>query len=115
MSMKASEFEKYLEGLNDEQYDALIVERMANLNEEQRAIVVAREERRKARRGLYHKLNDPDPEVRKEVFEILTEGEGDHCEHDRSWVKHCLACGAIDHAMFPELFDEDGLPINEAD
>lgn len=111
--MKPNEFEKYLQGLTDDQYDALIVERMVNLNDEQKDLVTAREERRKSRRGLYHKLNDPDPEVRAEVFRTLTEGEGMACEHGRSWVKHCLACGAIDHVMFPELFDADGLPLNE--
>jgi len=111
--MSPQEYEEWLSKLNDEQYDALIQERITRLNDEQKAIVQAREERRKERRKLYHKLDDPDPEVRKQVLDTLMQGEGHECEHGRHWVKHCIACGEIDHAMFPELFDEDGFPIGE--
>lgn len=111
--MTPSEFEEYLTRLNHDQYDALIQERLLRLNEEQQALVQAREIRRKERAKLYHKLNDPDSQVRQEVLSVLMEGEGHECEHGRSWVKHCLACGSIDHLMFPELFDEDGLPLQE--
>jgi hypothetical protein len=111
--MTTEEFEKYLETLSEEGYDALVAERITRLNEEQKALVLAREVRRKERAKLYHKLDDPDPKVRQEVLDTLMEGEGHQCEHGRSWVKHCVACGHIDHAMFPELFDEDGLPIQE--
>jgi len=111
--MTPKEFEDWLSHLTNDQYDALIQERMVRLNDEQRTIVQAREDRRKERAKLYDKLNDPDPEVRKQVLDTIMEGEGHHCEHGRSWVKHCIACGHIDHAMFPELFDEDGLPKGE--
>ncbi len=107
------EFEKYLEGLSPEEYDKLIQERITRLDAEQQAIMQAREVQRKARAKLIAKLSDPDPDVHEMVFNALRDMDGDECEHGRNWVKHCLACGKIDHAMFPELFDESGFDIEE--
>lgn len=111
--MTPKEYEKWLTSLNDNEYDILIQERIARLEGESLQIAQAREDRRKERRKLYHKLNDPDPEVRRAVMKQIMDGEGHECEHGRSWVKHCLACGEMDHIMFPELFDKDGFPIEE--
>ncbi len=104
----AKEFEKYLESLSSEEYDKLIQERIGRLDTEQQAIMQVREVQRKARAQLIAKLSDPDPDTHEMVFDALRDMDGDECEHGRHWVKHCLACGKIDHAMFPELFDEDG-------
>jgi len=111
--MTPKEFESWLENLNNDQYDVLIQERLLRLGEEEQKLVQAREVRRKERAKLFHKLNDPDLSVRQEVMNAISMGEGHHCEHGRSWVKHCIACGKIDHLMFPELFDEDGFPLEE--
>lgn len=111
--MSPKEFEAWLSGLDDEKYDALIQERIPRLSEEEQKIVQAREVRRQERRKLSYRLDDPDPKVRKEIMDAIIAGEGHECEHGRSWLKHCLACGKIDHIMFPELFDEDGFDIEE--
>lgn len=111
--MTRDEFKKHLESLKDEQYDALIQERILRLTPEQRAIVQAREVQRKERFKLFEKLRDPDPDVQQYVFDALRDMDSYECEHERNYVKHCLACGAIDHGMFPELFDEDGFEIQD--
>lgn len=110
---KVAEFRKYLEDLRGEAYDSLIQERIKRLNPEQQAIAQQREVERKARFKLYEKLNDPDPDVRQMVFDSLRDMDTPECEHGRHYVKHCLECGAMDHLMFPELFDEDGFDIDE--
>lgn len=107
------EFERYLEGLSEEEYDKLIQERIGRLNDEQKVIAQAREGQRKYRAKLIAKLVDPDPEVHEMVFNALRDMDGDECEHGRHYVKHCLACGEMDHLMFPELFDEDGFHIQD--
>lgn len=89
-------------------------ERMSRLNDEQRQIVLKREEKRKEREQLIDKLKDNvDPDVHEYVFNMLRDTEEHECEHGRHYVKHCLACGKIDHLMYPEYFDEDGFPLNE--
>jgi hypothetical protein len=113
MMPSAKEFEKYLESLSEEDYDKLIQERMKRLNPEQGAIMVARELQRKARFKLIEKLKDPDPDVHEMVFNALRDMDDHQCEHGRHWVKHCSACGEIDHVMFPELFNEDGFRIED--
>lgn len=107
------DFTKYLEGLSDEEYDKLIQERMTRLDDEQKLIMQEREVQRKARAKLIAKLSDPDPDTHEMVFDALRDMDGDECEHGRNWAKHCLACGKIDHLMFPELFDEDGFRLDE--
>lgn len=107
------EFETYLESLSEEEYDKLMQERISRLSNEQQAIMRVREVQRKDRAKLIHKLSDPDPDVHEMVFNALRDMDGDECEHQRSYCKHCLACGEIDHAMFPELFDEDGFRIED--
>lgn len=111
--MTPQEFETYLEGLTNEQYDALIQERIKRLGPEEQIIAQARESQRKIRFKLIEKLADPnaDEDTHHMVFDALRDMDGDACEHDRSYAKHCLACGKMDHAMFPELFDEDGFHI----
>jgi len=111
--MTPNEFTKYLESLDDEQYDALIQERIKRLNPDQQVIAQAREVDRKARFKLYEKLNDPDPDVHQHVFDSLRDMESWECEHGRHYVKHCSACGEMDHLMFPELYDEDGFRLDE--
>lgn len=114
-TMNTKEFTSYLENLNNDQYDALIQERIQRLNAEQQTLMQAREVQRKERFKLISKLSDPnsDEDTHQMVFDALLDMDGDACEHGRSYVKHCVACGEIDHAMFPELFDEDGFPIEE--
>ncbi len=111
--MTSKEFETYLESLSNDEYDKLIQERIGRLNPEQQAIMQKREAQRKERFKLINKLTDPDPDVHEMVFNALRDMDGDDCEHGRSYCKHCIACGQIDHAMFPELFDEDGFHIEE--
>lgn len=111
--MKSKEFEIYLEGLSEEDYTRLVAERIERLNDEQKVIANKREAQRKERSKLIGKLSSPDPEVHEMVFNALRDMDGDECEHGRSYAKHCLACGKMDHAMFPELFDEDGFHLEE--
>lgn len=111
--MNSKDFETYLSNLPEDQYDALVMERIGRLNDEQKVIALAREKQKKYRAKLIAKLADPDPDVHEMVFNAIRDMEGYECEHGRSYVKHCLACGAIDHAMFPELFDEDGFHLEE--
>lgn len=111
--VKPSVFRTYLESLNEDEYDALIQERIKRLNHEQQAIAQEREVQRHKRFELYKKLNDPDPDVRQHLFDILRDMDSHECEHGRHYVKHCLSCGEMDHLMFPELFDEDGFELDE--
>jgi len=111
--MNSREFESYLAHLPDEEYDRLVAERISRLNDEQKAIANVRESQRKDRAKLIAKLVDPNPEVHEMVFDALRDMDGDECEHGRHYVKHCIACGEIDHKMFPELFDEDGFHLDE--
>lgn len=111
--MKSKEFEKHLESLSEEDYTRLVAERIERLNDEQKVIANKREAQRKERSKLISKLSSHDPEVHEMVFNALRDMDGDECEHGRSYAKHCLACGQIEHAMFPELFDEDGFHREE--
>ena len=114
--MTPIEFEDYLVGLTNTQYDALIQERIARLAPEQQIIAQDREVQRKYRFKLMEKLASPDAteEDHESVYNALREGT-DNCEHGRSICKHCLACGEMDHLMFPELFNPDGLRFGEDD
>lgn len=111
--MNPKEFETYLEGLTNDQYDALIQERIQRLNPEQQVIAQTRETQRKYRFTLIQKLADPNAseDTHEMVFNALRDMDGDECEHGRSYAKHCFPCGEMDHLMFPELFDEDGFHI----
>lgn len=111
--MTSKEFENYLAGLGEEDYDRLVAERIERLNDEQKIIAKARESQRKERARLIGLLIDADPDVHEMVFDSLRDMDGDECEHGRSYVKHCIACGEIDHLLFPELFDEDGFHREE--
>jgi hypothetical protein len=111
--MTSKEFENYLAGLGEEDYDRLVAERIDRLNDEQKAIAKTRESQRKERARLIGLLIDADPDVHEMVFDSLRDMDGDECEHGRSYVKHCIACGEMDHLMFPELFDEDGFHREE--
>jgi hypothetical protein len=113
--MTPKEFENYLIGLSEDEYDKLMQERIARLNDEQKTIAQAREVQRKQRAKLIAKLSDPnaDEDVHHMVFNALRDMDGDECEHGRHYVKNCIACGEMDHAMFPELFDEDGFRIED--
>lgn len=113
--MNSKEYEEYLTHLTNDQYDALIQERIERLNlcsGNQKAIAQAREVERQERKKLINKLADPNAteDDHEMVFNALRDTP-DHCEHGRSYCKHCAACGQIDHLMFPELFDEDGLSL----
>jgi hypothetical protein len=111
--MTSREFEKYLASLTDEEYDRLVTERISRLNDEEQLIAKIRESQKKKRAKLISLLTDADPDVHEMVFDSLRDMDGDECEHGRSYVKNCIACGKIDHTMFPELFDEDGFHIEE--
>ena len=100
-------------GLGEEDYDRLVAERIDRLNDEQKVIAKVRESQRKERARLIGLLIDADPDVHEMVFDSLRDMDGDECEHGRSYVKHCIACGEMDHRMFPELFDEDGFHREE--
>jgi hypothetical protein len=92
----------------------MLQERIAKLNPEQQVLAQAREVKRKYRSGLIKKLADPNEDVQEMVFNALRDVDsGNSCEHDRSYCKHCIACGEIDYLMFPELFDEEGFKIDE--
>ena len=106
-----SNFEKYLCTLPKDKYHELIMERIERLNTEQHVIAMAREDERLTRSKLLDKLDSNDPDVNQMVFDSLRDMVKDECEHGRSYVKRCIACAEIDHTMFPELFDEDGEPI----
>lgn len=108
--MTSKEFENYLAGLPDEEYDRLVAERISRLNDKQKVVALSREVQRKYRSKLIAKLAEPNEDVHEMVFDALRDMDGDECEHGRSYVKNCIACGEIDHAMFPELFDVDGFP-----
>lgn len=111
--MSTKDFDKYLESLDDTAYDALIQKRIERLNDEQKVIAQAREVQRHERFKLIAKLKEADEDTNHMVFNALRDMDADECEHGRHYVKHCLACGEIDHLMFPELFDEDGFRIEE--
>lgn len=112
--MTPSEYEEYLSHLTNEQYDALIQQRIARLNVEQQAIVQEREVQRKYRHALMMKASSPDAteEDQEAVYNALRDGTNS-CEHGRPNCKPCMACGEIDHLMFPELFDEYGERIQD--
>lgn len=113
--MEPKEFESYIATLDEEQYSALVQERIARLTPDEQVIAQARESKRKDRQKLIDKLADPNAteETHEMVFDALRDMDGDTCEHDRSYASHCLACGKMDHTMFPELFDEDGFHLLE--
>lgn len=111
--MTSKEFENYLAGLSEDDYDRLVAERIERLNDEQKTIAKVRESQRKERARLIGLLADADPDVHEMVFDTLRDMDGDECEHGRHYVKHCIACGQMDHLMFPELFDEDGFHREE--
>lgn len=111
--MTSKEFENYLAGLSEEDYDRLVAERIERLNDEQKTIAKARESQKKERARLIGLLIDADPDVHEMVFDTLRDMAGYECEHGRNYVKHCVACGEIDHLMFPELFDKDGFHQEE--
>ena len=93
-----------------DEYDlgGITAERLARLNDEQRAIVLKREEKRAIRLGLVARLKENDPDVHEMVFNALKNMDDDMCEHDRPVWDDCLACGQINYLLFPELYDEDG-------
>jgi hypothetical protein len=104
------EFEEELSHLTNDQYDALIQDRIGRLNIEQQTIAQTRELKRKERFRLISKLADPKAteDDHERVYNALLNMDEHACEHNRSYVKHCIACGQIDHLMWPELYDEDG-------
>ena len=98
-----------------DEYDlgGITAERLARLNDSQRDIVLKREEKKTIRLGLIARLKENDPDVHEMVFNALQNLDDDMCEHDRSIWSNCLACAEIDHLLFPELYDEDGIKIGE--
>lgn len=98
-----------------DEYDlgGITPERLARLNDSQRAIVLRREEKKAVRLHLIARLKENDPDVHEHVFNALQNLDSDMCEHDRSIWSSCLACGEIDHLLFPELYDEFGIKIEE--
>jgi hypothetical protein len=112
--MSPSEFEDEISHLTDEQYDAFIQERIARLSPEQQIIAQAREVKRQERFLLIQKLTESkDEEAHERFLDALRDTGNLNCEHGRSYCKHCIACGEMDHRMFPELFNEDGFRIDE--
>lgn len=88
--------------------------RLLKLNDEQKDIVLKREEERQTRLKMYKKLGESnDIDERQQILDALRDLDLDRCEHDRSIWKSCAACDEIDKLMFPELFDENGDPIED--
>jgi len=111
--MTPSEFEEYLSHLTNEQYKAFIQERISRLNPEQQIITQAREVKKKERLTLINSLmNSKDENAQERLYNALRD-DTDNCEHGRSYCKHCVLCGEIDYIMFPELFDENGIRLDE--
>lgn len=109
-----TEFEEQLSHLTNEQYDALVKERIARLNPEQQVIANAREVKRQERFKLINKAFGPGgtEEDHEHLYNVLRDGT-DACEHGRSICKHCIACGEMDHIMWPELYDDDGFRFQD--
>jgi DNA mismatch repair ATPase MutL len=109
------EFEDHLVALSDNEYEALVQERIARLNAEQQTIAQAREVVRKEQMRLIRKLaSSTEPETHEMIFNALRDMDNnDNCEHGRPMWKHCDDCGEIDHIMFPELVNADGFRIDE--
>jgi hypothetical protein len=118
--MNGKEYEEHLSHLTNDQYDALIQERIERLSlcsGNQKAIAQAREVARLERQKLIDKLKSPEAteDDNEAVYNALRDGTTDNCEHGRSYCKHCIVCAEIDHLMFPELYDEDGERIEGDD
>ncbi len=115
--MTPKEFEDYLVSLSEEDYDKLIQERIAKLSPKDQLILQAREVKRKKTAQLIDQARkDPtNSELQHRVFDHILDMQEDYCEHDRSTWSTCIACGELDHAMFPELFDEYGERLGEDD
>ena len=111
--MDSKDFENYLVNLPRDEYNNLIDQRIARLNTKQQAIVRAREVKKDRNIELVEKLTSPGAteEDHQKLQDALRDGTF-NCEHGRSYCKHCIECAEIDHTMFPELFDEDGEPID---
>src|SRR5271154_2586677 len=98
--MTPIEFEESLSHLTNEQYDALIQERIARLNPEQQVIAQSREVKKKERLDLINKaMNSKDEEAQERLYNALRDNDDLNCEHGRSYCKHCIACGEMDHLM----------------
>lgn len=105
----AKDFEEQLSHLTNDQYNALVQERIARLTPEQQVIARAREEQRHDRLKLAEKAFGPDgtEEDHERLQNAMRQGT-DACEHGRSYCKYCAICAEMDHTMFPELFNEFG-------
>jgi hypothetical protein len=109
--MTPREFEDWLVRLPSDEYDVVMQERISKLNPEQQAIMQAREVKRKERFRIIDGLKSANEDGNENIFNALRDsfsGE-DFCEHQRSYVKNCIACDELEHLMFPELFVRDGL------
>ncbi len=115
--MTPKEFEDYLVGLPDDDYDKLIQERIARLSPKDQAILQAREVIRKKTAQIIDQArkNPNDHELQQKAFDHILDMQEDYCEHGRSTWSNCISCNELDHAMFPELFDEYGQRISEDD
>lgn len=114
--MTPIEFEEQLSHLTNQQYDALVRERISRLNPEQQVIANAREAKRQERAQLIEKaFSSQDEEAQERLYNALRDTDDFNCEHGRSYCKHCIACGEMDHLMFPELFNKNGFRISEDD
>lgn len=113
--MTPKEFEDYLVSLSEEDYDKLMQERIARLSPENQTIMQAREIKRKKTAWLIDQARkDPaNDELQHKVFDQILDMQEDYCEHERSTWSNCIACGELDHAMFPELFNESGEHLGE--
>lgn len=80
------------------------IERLARLNNEQRNIVINREQNRKEALHLLNKLREnDDPEFHQYVFDTLRDMEGHDCEHGRHSMLSCAECYEIDRLLYPEF------------
>lgn len=113
--MTPKEFEDYLVRLSEEDYNKLIQERIGKLDPKDQIILQAREVKRKKTKQLIDQaMKDPtNSDLQHKVFDHFLEMREDYCEHGRSVYSHCIACGELDHAIFPELYDEYGDPLED--
>lgn len=108
--MTRKEFEDYMVDLSEDQYDALIQDRIARLNPAQKEIAIKREAIRKERAKLLNKASAcQNEDERQHIFDCALDlDSGMECEHGRHIVKFCNECIELENTMFPEFVDEDG-------
>ena len=83
-------------------------ERLARLNDEQRAIVLARVERKIIFWDLLKKIKEStDLDQNQHLFDIVRDYDGPDCEHGNDILDYCADCQQIEDLLFPENKDSE--------